>query len=147
MDDTRFILGYIATIMSTYFNRDREVEAFLEIYNERFSQSRSIINETKQVLSFIESCDFDKSCRVWKLADVFSLLVEVYRAIHKEKLRLDPLEIGLKLKCFYEQVDNAQPNSNSSDDAGKYLRAAIQATNDRSSRITRGEILAGILRQ
>lgn len=147
MEDTRFILVYIATIMSTYFHRDGEVEQFLEMYNEEFIHSESVIQETKQVIQFIEECDFDRFSRAWKLADAFSLLVEVHRAVLKGHLELSASAVGAKLKHFYHVVDNVQTNADSSDAARKYLRAAQQATNDRSSRITRGEIVAQILRQ
>lgn len=146
MEDTRFILAYMVTVMSTYFTRDSAIEQYLEKYNEEFPNSAEIQSETAQVTTFVENCQFQQTSRVWKLADIFTLLVEVYRGLVKDNLTIDYNTVGDELKSFYHRVDSLAPNSNSDDDASIYQRAALQASNDRSNRIRRGDIIAKILR-
>ena len=145
MDDTRFALGFITTIMSTYFNRDNELEEYLKTYNDEFDIESDLRKEIRRVLDFVESCQFEQSSRVWKRADLFTLLVEVHRAIEKQKIALNPAGISERLNDFYARVDNVQPLQAPTDDVGQYYKAALQATNDRSSRITRGKVVATLL--
>ena len=147
MEDTRFVLGYMTTIMSTYFHRDTEIENFLEIYNESFEEAKNIRDSTAGVLAFLESCDFEASSRVWKHADVFTLLVESHRVLVKDSLSLDSARLGQNLMGFYESVSSAEPDVVVGEDVAAYRRAALQATNDRSNRIRRGEIIAKVLRK
>jgi hypothetical protein len=51
MEDTRFVLAYMTTVLSTYFNLDSEIREFLEMYNEEFPQSSEIKATSKKVLS------------------------------------------------------------------------------------------------
>ena len=46
MQDTRFVLGYMVSIMSSYFQRDNEIEPYLEIYNEDFEESDRLKYQT-----------------------------------------------------------------------------------------------------
>ena len=146
MEDTRFVLGYMSTIMSTYFHRDSEIENFLEMYNETFKDSDKVHNETKGVMTFLEGCGFPASSRVWKHADVFTLLVETHRALEKDCLALDNKEVGQRLNDFYELVSSTKPDTEVATEVGTYRKAALQATNDRSNRLRRGKIIARILR-
>ena len=147
MGDTRFTLVFIVTIMSTYFNRDAELESYLGQYNEEFEEQATVEKEVRRVFRFVDSCRFSSASRVWKKADLLTLLVEVHRALLRQKLKLDPSEVRRKLKEFYGQVDEADTTQagGDTDDVRRYHRAAIQATNDRSSRITRGRIIARLL--
>ena len=97
------------------------------------------------MFEFVESCDFEASSRAWKRADLFTLIVEVHRATVRQNMILDPKDIGFRLKDFYGEVDGVQPSQFGSDDVSEYHKAALQATNDRRSRITRGKTVAGIL--
>ena len=147
MEDTRFVLAYMITIMSTYFNRDAEIESYLEMYNEEFLEADAIRTETRRVSAFIDNCGFASSSRVWKLADVFTLLVETHQALVKDSLCLDPASVGARLNGFYEKVSSSELDSQEDEDVAIYQRAALQATNDRSNRIRRGEIIGRILRR
>jgi uncharacterized protein with ParB-like and HNH nuclease domain len=145
MEDTRFALGFITTVMSTYFHRDSELEDYLKTYNDEFDIEPDLRKEMRRVMEFVESCNFKPISRVWKRADLFTLLVEIYRAIENQKMVLDPVEISKRLNKFYAKVDNIQPTQTPSDDVGQYYKAALQATNDRGSRITRGKVVANLI--
>jgi len=146
MQDLRLVLIIVITIMSTYFNRDDELESYLERYNDEFEQAEEIRTQLTSAFAFIEGCGFSPRNRVWKKADIFTLVVELQRAIYHNRLDLDPKNVGSGLSAFYDEVDRSQ---GASDDAfvADYYKAALQATNDRGSRITRGKIIAGLLGQ
>lgn len=149
MQDTLFVLIYITTIMSTYFHRDNEVEAYLERYNDEFDLKPDIEREVNAVLNFVEKCQFDQNSRVWKKADLFTLLVEIHRALIKENFPLDPMQVAQALNEFYKKVDQYEPTVEMNDKLGKkvgeYYKAALQATNDRRNRILRGQIIQDII--
>lgn len=147
MQDTRFILVFLVTIMSTYFNRDSELEDYLEQFNEDFEVQEDVEAQVRRVLEFITACDFGLTSRVWKKADLLTLLVEVHRGIVKQGLTLDPDQAGGDLNEFYARVDSTDATSaaGAAENVTRYHRAAIQATNDRSSRITRGKVIAAVL--
>lgn len=146
MNDVRFVLTFVATIMSTYFNRDSELENFLAQYNDEFDARETITDEIQQVFRFITQCDFDARSRAWKKADLLTLLVETYRALFIDGLELMPEETCSRLKSFYERVNKASIGEEKNEDVVSYHLATYQASNDRSSRITRGAVLRKLLR-
>ena len=146
MEDTRFALGFIITIMSTYFTRDNEHVSYLATYNDEFDIQSDLRKEVRRVFEFVDSCDFGASSRVWKKADIFTLLVEAHRALVRDNLNLNPEAVGKRLKEFYEKVD-LYPSSNEGDKpVADYYRAALQATNDRGNRVKRGTFIASKIR-
>jgi hypothetical protein len=79
------------------------------------------------------------------------LLVEVRAALASE-MQLDPKVAGKKLEEFYGKVDKmfkeAGDNEDIVSEAGAifaYLKAATKATNDKYSRVIRGEYVGEIL--
>jgi hypothetical protein len=81
------------------------------------------------------------NCRVWKKADLFTRLVELHRILFKDKIGIHPQESGKHLAEFYERVDKVSAGVEENGEIGNYYKASIQATNDRSSRIIRGQVL------
>lgn len=144
MGDLLFCTTIIITIMSTYFNRDDDIEEYLRKYNDEFPESTEIYNELSKVFEFLNLCNFNTKSRVWKKADLFTLIVELYKLIIKEQIELKPDDICLKLSTFYQMVDN--PDDKNNEFVKNYYKATIQATNDRSSRILRGSIIEKLLK-
>lgn len=145
MSDIRFCLVLVSTLLSGYSNRDDILEKYLENYNEEFEQKDSLRKEFNEVADIISRCDFDSKSRVWKKADLFTLFVEVHRAIFKRKIKLQPQDIANKLKCFYTDVDGVNDPNDTLSLHGIYYKATLAATNDRGSRLKRGEIIQSIL--
>ena len=153
MLDMRFVLTSIITMMSTYFNRNAEIEDYIERYNDEFPLSDKVIQEFTDTLGAIESLQLNDSLRVWKQADIFTFVVELHKFIFKMNYTFNPIELSDRLNVFYEKVSHPEnhkeyPLDNlafSRSDLYSYQKAAIQATNDRGSRITRGEILQKVL--
>jgi hypothetical protein len=148
MRDTNFTLTVIISIMSAYFTRDDEVESYLEQYNDEFPLKDELSTQIHHVLNFIEKCDFDRNSRAWKKSDFFTLVVELHRALIKRKLNLNPKHVEKDLKAFYHTVDiyaSSNKNEDVDDEIREYHKATLQGTNDRGSRIRRGQIIQKII--
>jgi Protein of unknown function DUF262 len=148
MQDTRFAIVFITTILSTYFHRDDTVEDFLIQYNDEFPLRHDTEKEVNMVLGFVDSMNLPPESRAWKRADLFTLLVEVHDVLVRKKKQVDPQETARRLLKFYNVVDERASQSDATDRDDKisrYYKSALQATNDRSSRITRGNIIREIL--
>ncbi|MDS3860553.1 DUF262 domain-containing protein [Thermosynechococcaceae cyanobacterium BACA0444] len=148
MNDVKYCLGLIITVISTYFNRDNELEFYLDKYNEEFPDSEHLLDEFNTVLSFIDRLNFDNSSRIYKKADFYTLFVEIHRAIFKDLLNLDVTILRANLDRFYASVELVASGQTSDyGDAVRYYKSALQASNDRSSRILRGNIISQLIRQ
>lgn len=145
MSDTRFCLTFIITIMSNYFNRDSSLEEYLANYNDEFEAKDDLRREIGEVFSFIDRCSFGARSRAWKKADLLTLLVEIYRMLSNPERKKSARLVGNRIKKFYEQVDSVDDKQENDKDILAYNQAIIQASNDRSSRIKRGEIMAKVI--
>jgi hypothetical protein len=152
MQDTLFVLLVVTTVLSTYFNRDGEIEDYLQKYNDEFPESGTVDSELNAVFKFIDDMNLPSGSRAWKKADLFTLLVEVHRAKIKNKLTLEPKALAPQLEMFYDLVEAmATPKQSEVNDhklaeqARAYYRAALQASNDRSSRVARGDAIRFVI--
>jgi hypothetical protein len=87
--------------------------------------------------------NFPSNSRASKKADFFTLFVELYRGIISKGKTIDYSEARNELDTFYNGVEQATPTGDN--DYSRYYKATLQASNDRSSRILRGEIISKIL--
>jgi hypothetical protein len=145
MGDLRYLMTVIITMLSTYFNRDDELESYLKTYNDEFERDGEIQERLNAACSFIERCAFSPKMRVWKKSDLFTLLVEVDRALHRNAPEPSVEVVSYNLSSFYDLIDELNDLEEPRSELVQYYKASLQATNDRSSRIRRGEIIAGIL--
>ncbi len=146
MQDVRFMLVLVATVMSTYFNRDDDLESYLQKYNDEFDEKDRIKDEVEKVFRFIEKCEFDSKSRVWKKIDLFTLLVELHRVMFRDKIDLDAKQLSSRLSQFYNAVDSGGGTEKVITFVKTYHEASIAATNDRGSRIKRGEIINQVIK-
>jgi hypothetical protein len=65
--------------------------------------------------------------------------------LFRDKIKLSSKEIGKRLNEFYKLVDKAGTMANENEEISRYYKASLQATNDRSSRIARGQVLRKVL--
>ncbi len=144
MGDVRYVLTIVVTMMVGYFNRDELLQESLEQNNEQFDRKDEIDERLSAVLSFIEDARFSEKSRLWKKVDFFSALIEIDRLLSRKKLQISPDAARDRLEAFYLQVDSASAVDNEAEEA-RYYRAVLQASNDRVSRLRRGEILERIL--
>lgn len=147
MSDTMYCASLVATVMSTYFNRDSEVEEYLKMFNESLPQKDEIFENFESVFTFVDRLNFPPKSRIYKKADFFTLFVELYKLLIVSKITLHIPKVRKGLEDFFYIVDQVGAGSSTSDmDAERYHKAALQASNDRSSRISRGEVINKILR-
>lgn len=148
MNDVKFCLGLIITIMTTYFNRDKELELYLEKFNEEFPEKDRIYTEISAVFEFIDRLNFDSNSRAFKKADFYTLFVEIHRAIVKSGLSINVSVLRERLDDFYGRVDRAAAGELGDDkQAHEYYNSALQASNDRSSRITRSKAIYELIQE
>jgi len=145
MNDLRFVLGLIITMLSTYFNRDDELETYLEKYNESFDAAADVEARLDRTFAFVREMRMPQGSRVWQKADLLSLLVELDRLLRQPDL-LQPETSRERIETLYEEVGRANGENVVSDAARDYYLAAVQASNDRSSRARRGHVVAEVLR-
>lgn len=143
MVDVRFALTLIVTLMSTYFHRDDELESFLEVYNDTFSEERQLRAELREVMSLVEKFGLPPESRAWQKSDLLTLLVETHRAIYRLKISLDPVTVGHRLESFYARA--ASDGTAGLRPFSMYYGSTIEGTNDRSARVIRGDIIQSVI--
>jgi len=145
MHDVVFCLNVIITMLSTYFNRNSEIDTYLEKYNEYFPEENEIRERFLSTINFIENLNFESDSRAWKRADIFTLICEVDRLLHKRKASIESGSAAAQIKHFYMNVNEVRNVSSPDNIHEQYYKAALQATNDRKNRIVRGEIIQSII--
>lgn len=140
MDDTKFVLTIIITMLAGYFNRDDDHAEFLERFNELFPYESEIVARFEFAFNWIGQCDFDSSSRVWKKTDLFTLIVEIDRMACANKY-VDPAEAAARLASFYMDVRAGSVSV----DALDYYKRISSGVNDRRSREVRGEAIRKVL--
>lgn len=147
MGDLVFCLSVVISVMAGYFNRDDVIEEFLSKYNDEFDEWEEFDSNFSDVFQFIERCKFVSRSRVWRKADLLTLIVEVYLAMHQRRARLSVRRVSSALKQFYKTVDAVRDDDARHKSASVYYKAALQGTNDRVNRVRRGEIIRHVIEQ
>lgn len=149
MNDVAYALSITITVMSTYFSLESEFESFLNHYNDEFEEKQKLEVEFEKVFQFIDECGLPEDSRAWKKSDLFTLLVEIHKALFKEKNNLKPIDVGKRLLQFYELVEKStkadEVFGTENDRIQEYYIATLQGTNSRTNRITRGKIIKDVI--
>ena len=90
MGDLRYTLTIVITLMEGYFNRDDEFGPLLGRFNDDFPMEAEIDFRIRTVLDFIEECGFSPKSRVWRKADLFTLIVELDRRSPSRRRSFSP---------------------------------------------------------
>jgi hypothetical protein len=141
MGDLRYLVSIVGTLLEGYFNRDDAFESILDRYNDEFPEAKEIDAQLARVFDFIEECGFPKKSRIWKKADLFTMIIETHSALHAG-FPLQPGQVLERVTQFYERVDNDEGHDRITQ---TYYKAALQASNDRINRIRRGVVMLNIL--
>lgn len=150
MEDLAFCVILVTTILGGYYQRDTKNEEYLERYNESFPNQEIIQVELDRVFDFIEDCQFEDKSPVWKLTNLFTVIVELHNALVVKKLPLDPKKVGSQLQAFLRRVaalssKDAQSPEVDGEDVLGYWKASRTAANDKHSRVQRAEIISKML--
>ena len=149
MNDVSFALSVLITVMSTYFSLESEFENYLYEYNDEFEEKEELESQFESVFQFIDECNLPEDCRAWRKSDLFTLLVEMHRALFKEEKDIKPVDVGKRLLMFYDLVNkSAQTDERIGKEHGRiqeYYLATMQGTNSRTNRINRGKIIKDVI--
>lgn len=145
MGDLRYALSLVITLLSGYFNRDDNFGSLLERYNDDFPLQAQIDERIGHALDFIDECGFSSKSRVWRKADLFTLIVELDQAMYVRAMVLQPSIVVETLAALYSNIES--DNFDISSVSGVYYKSALQASNDRINRVRRGVVIAGKLNQ
>lgn len=148
MADLGFCLSLIITMMSAYFNRDAEHEAYLDRFNDSFDESDDIERRLRRSVECLHEQSFAPSSRAWRKADLFTLLIEIDRILESGS---SPDFEGLR--SFFDKVDAVHKATRAGENTDvvadgrvlQYIDSAIQGVNDRGNRQRRGQILGEVL--
>ena len=147
MNDVRFVLSILVTILKgVYFDLDDELAGFLSAYNDEFPESEIYEAQLKQLFEYVSELGLGPKNRIWKKADLFTVLVELYRALSADKLPSSD-DLGYILNEFYTEVDGYGKSTEPAKYPGvaEYYNAALQGTNGRSRRIERGRAIEALI--
>jgi Protein of unknown function DUF262 len=144
MGDLRYALAIVCTLIKGYFNRDDAFGELLERYNDDFPIAGEIKSRLFSVFELISEAGFEPSSRIWKKADLFTVIAELDNYYQEFGTFLEPSNLLETLTNFYSGIDAVSVEV--SGVAGIYYKAALQATNDRVNRLRRAYIIGGILR-
>jgi Protein of unknown function DUF262 len=154
MFDLNFAITLVISVVKGYPHRNDEHEIFLDKYNAVFPQEKKLRAEFEALFENVNDFDFPSSSRAWKQIDLLTLLAETYHALYKDRLKLNLKDSAHRLRIFYTDVDKFDAEKEVGDSATEqamvvmsYLKAATRASTDKYSRVQRGEIIAGILKE
>ena len=144
MGDLRYALTVIINYIQGYFNRDDAFAESLDRYNDEFPLKETITVRLQKTFDLVSECGFDRKCRIWKKADLFTLLIELDALSISGAVMPQPSELLERLTGFYDSIDSGSVAAGSV--SGIYYKAAVQATNDKVNRLRRACIISGIIR-
>lgn len=146
MKDIEYCAGIISTLLSNYFDRDKEVEKFLSLYNDEFNAKQDVLLGIQKTFLFLNQLNISHSSRLYNKADFFSVFIELYRALIDQNKNLAIDAVRTSLDSFFTDVDRVpkgEPVENA--DAVAYYKAVLEGSNSRTSRILRGKALSNLL--
>lgn len=146
MNDVRWSLTLVISVIAGYFNRDAEHEPFLRRYNDEFPERDHVDRLLRKACELIERCDLGERSRAFRKNDLLTLLVETYKKGPDMALNVD--ELGEDLRSFYNAVDEVADGRvpiQWAQAAATYYPAVISGSNDRVSRLRRATSLAEVL--
>jgi len=146
MQDTRYCLTLVATMLGGYFNASSKLEQYLPMYNEVFEKKSEIIERVNATINYIKSLNLDSNSRAWNKADFFTVFVEVDRLIRNGEIDFDVQAVSERLSVFFAALERGIKTGQFDEDQSKYYNAAIQGSNSRSRRIERAEVIEKIFK-
>lgn len=133
MADLYFILQVMSTLEhGGYYNRETEVEKYIEKYNEEYPQSTSMQDTIKGALLVIKDLSLGADSIWFRKSNFFTLVVEISKA---NKI---PSDLSERLLAMEAKV--LANKDNRENEFGSYYNYMYQGTNNRKARVTRSEV-------
>lgn len=146
MNDLRWSLTLVISVIAGYFNRDSEHEAYLRRYNDEFPERDIVDRLLRKTAELIERCDLGIYSRAFQKNDLLTLMVEIYKKGPDQVLNVDSL--GEDLRDFYDAVDivsDEKTPAKWAEQAASYHAAVISGSNERARRLRRAAALSEVL--
>ncbi len=134
---------YILSIMSTveeggYFNSTKEIDNYIQKYDEMYPNKDQISNEIVDVIQLILDCDLNYDSIWFRKSTTFTLIVELIK--FKRKYGLLPDMGNLKLQL--EKLENdILVKKSAENDFAVFYKYMYSGTASRTARVKRGELL------
>lgn len=138
MNDIKYTLTLIISMMSGYFNRDDNIEEYLERFNDEFPAEGEVSERFNRVVGLLDDLNLDRKSRLWNKADMLTAIVELDRFLNLEGNAMNIAKFSQSLKKFYEDVNNVTQSVDVNKPASEYYRRIMSGINDRTSRVNRG---------
>lgn len=139
MNDIKFTLTLIISMMSGYFNRDDDLEEYLERFNDEFPGEDEILGRFTRVVNILDDLGLDRKSRLWNKADMLTAIVELDRFLNLEGNELNFVGLSQSLQKFYDDVNSVTQSGDVNEPASEYYRRITSGINDRTSRVSRGD--------
>ncbi|RMA56284.1 hypothetical protein BXY75_3405 [Ulvibacter antarcticus] len=136
MSDLHYILLLMSTIINDgYFSRDTEIEKMVIDHNDEFEYKTEIFNNFIAQFQFIESLDLPNDSIWFRKSNFFTLFIEIYG-----KALPEPAVLRKNLLEFEDNILANKDKSKDTNDFSFYYSNMYTGTNNRTSRVYRGEI-------
>lgn len=134
MADLHFILLIMATYESGgYFAQDKEVEPFVEKFNEEYPNKDQAFNQIVGALKIVENLELPLDSMWFRKSNFFTLVSEL--ALHQDRI---PADLKTRLLRLEERVmaHKREPDT----PYGSYYSYMYQSTNGRKARVVRSDM-------
>lgn len=143
-------LEFITTIMATleiggYFNSTREVEGFIQKYEDEYPNAKKMEDSFKKVLTYINELNIPLDSMWLKKTCMFTLISELLFLVIRDGKELPEKEDCLNILKNIEALVMKATSIEDGDNYQEFYNYIYQGTASRKGRITRGELLANEL--
>jgi len=145
MNDIKFVLTVLISMMSGYFNRDAEHEPYLEKYNDEFPDKQDLESRVYKVIDLLEESGIPNNSRAWNKADLLNIFVELDRSL-ESGANLDPAKFGSALENFYDALKNPENPLHHENRTKEYRKRISYGSNDRTARFERGQAMEELIK-
>ncbi len=143
MRDLEFVTTIMATIeIGGYFNSTREVEGFIQMYEDEYPNAERMEKAFNEVLKYITELKIPLDSMWLKKTCMFTLISELLFWILRDQKALPDKIICLNV---LNNIENLVMNATGIEEGDKYqefYNYIYQGTASRKGRITRGELLS-----
>lgn len=133
MADLHFILLVMSTLEEKgYFTNDKEIETYIVQFNDEYQNKNNTFDLLIKTFAIIQDLKLPKDSIWYRKSNFFTLVVEI--AKHQGNI---PENLADKLA---ELEENIMSNKHKDNEFGNYYNYMYAGTNNRTARVTRGEI-------
>ncbi len=138
MADLSFILQLMSTLENKiYFSGDREVEKFVELYNESYSNIINMRNAITKAFELFLSLSLPLDSLFYKKSACFSLLTELC----KINSSIDDDLLKERLSSFENQLLENKEKDIETNEFAKFYNYLYQGTASKTARDYRGKLI------